>query len=158
MNLSKNFTLTELTKTSYPYDNTPPENYIRTLMLLCVYILQPIRDVMGAILVSSGYRGPEVNKAVKSKPTSQHAIAEAADIQFPGYGGNRVHEVFRWIIFESGIKFGQCILEHKSSRGVWWIHISLPRPYRENQESFMIIDGVKKDYSPEEVEGFLSYE
>jgi zinc D-Ala-D-Ala carboxypeptidase len=61
MLLSKSFTLNELTKsqeaTRLGIDNTPNEEQILNLKLLCENVLQPIRDFYGMPLsVSSGYR------------------------------------------------------------------------------------------------------
>lgn len=44
-------------------------------------ILQPLRDTWGKPLhINSGYRCPELNKAVGGKPTSQHLKGEACDV------------------------------------------------------------------------------
>lgn len=45
-------------------------------------VLQPLRDAYGKPLhVNSGYRCPELNKAVGGVATSQHVKGEAADIR-----------------------------------------------------------------------------
>lgn len=44
-------------------------------------VLQPLRDRVGHPLrINSGYRCPELNRAVGGVPTSQHVKGEAADI------------------------------------------------------------------------------
>lgn len=44
-------------------------------------LLQPLRDVWGGpLFINSGYRCPELNKAVGGVPTSQHVKGQAADI------------------------------------------------------------------------------
>lgn len=44
-------------------------------------VLQPLRDIVGRPLrINSGYRCPELNRAVGSFPTSQHVRGEAADV------------------------------------------------------------------------------
>lgn len=44
-------------------------------------LLQPLRDVWGGpLFINSGYRCPELNKAVGGVPTSQHAKGQAADV------------------------------------------------------------------------------
>ena len=44
-------------------------------------VLQPLRDAWDKPLaINSGYRCPEVNKAVGGVPTSQHTKGEAADV------------------------------------------------------------------------------
>lgn len=136
MQLSKSFTLEELTKTGTGLPNVPGAEEIAKLQWLAEELLQPIRDRFGPIKISSGFRSPEVNLAVGSKtPYSQHIKGEAADI-IPIDA--RLTEVFDWIVKESGLMFGQCILE----KGVW-IHISLPREGKPNQQA-LIFDG--KEY------------
>ena len=44
-------------------------------------VLQPLRDAWGKPLhINSGYRCPELNRAVGGKPTSQHLSGQAADV------------------------------------------------------------------------------
>lgn len=44
-------------------------------------ILQPLRDAWGGpLFINSGYRCPELNKAVGGVPTSQHCLGESADV------------------------------------------------------------------------------
>jgi zinc D-Ala-D-Ala carboxypeptidase len=61
MNLSKNFTLAELTKTSTGLSNALPKHLEENLQALVDNVLQPARDALGAIVVTSCYRSPEVN-------------------------------------------------------------------------------------------------
>ncbi len=52
------------------------------LAYLVATALEPIRATFGyPIHISSGYRCPEVNAALGSKPTSQHVLGQAADCQ-----------------------------------------------------------------------------
>lgn len=44
-------------------------------------ILQPLRNAWGGpLFINSGYRCPELNKAVGGVPTSQHVKGQAADV------------------------------------------------------------------------------
>src|SRR5690606_14313073 len=47
---------------------------------LCVELLEPIRDVLGPLRVTSGYRRPRVNAAVGGSSTSAHMSGWAADV------------------------------------------------------------------------------
>jgi zinc D-Ala-D-Ala carboxypeptidase len=62
MNLSRNFTLQELTKSDTAVrlgvDNNPNANQIEKLKLLCENILQPVRDHFGPVTITSGFRSP----------------------------------------------------------------------------------------------------
>ncbi len=89
MNLSKSFTLNELTKsqeaTRLGIDNTPNKEHILNLKLLCENVLQPIRDFYGMPLsVSSGYRSAALCEAIGSSNKSQHTKGQAADFEIFG--------------------------------------------------------------------------
>lgn len=48
---------------------------------LVLNILQPLRDAWGGpLFINSGYRSPELNKAVGGVETSQHCKGQAADV------------------------------------------------------------------------------
>jgi zinc D-Ala-D-Ala carboxypeptidase len=89
MNLSKNFTLAEMTYSQMAkdcnIDNTPDELATENLKLLCKHILQPIRDHYGKpVKVNSGYRSAEVNSLVRGSSVSDHVFGCAADIEIQG--------------------------------------------------------------------------
>lgn len=138
MKLTENFSLNELTRTDTGLPNEPGMIERANLKALCIFLLQPIRDRAGALQVSSGFRSEAVNKVVGGKSTSQHVDGAAADI-VPVEAD--IDEVMEWIVRESGLKFGQCIIENV--KGKRWIHISLPRSSRPNQQA-MTYDG--KEY------------
>lgn len=86
MQLTKNFTLKEFvhstTALKQGIDNTPPKSAMDNLTALAVEVLQPLRNTLGkALIINSGYRSPELNKAVGGVPTSQHLKGQAADIR-----------------------------------------------------------------------------
>ena len=89
MNLSTHFSLAEFTKSQTAerkgIDNTPTQDHIERMKILCVSVLEPIRTEFDKpIMINSGYRSPDLCEAIGSKPTSQHAKGEAADIVIPG--------------------------------------------------------------------------
>lgn len=135
MKLSENFNLSELTASTIVPDNSPCHEAEVRLLYLANYILQPIRDRWGAIKISSGFRGQRLNREVGGASTSQHLMGEAADI-IPTESD--IKEVYRWIVDESRIPFGQCIYEKVS--GSIWIHISLVRLDKPNNEA-LTFDG-----------------
>lgn len=84
--LTKNFTLAEFIRSTtaeqLDISNTPSSDVIENLKSLCVKVLQPLRNTLGkAIIINSGYRSAELNKAVGGVPTSQHRKGQAADIR-----------------------------------------------------------------------------
>jgi len=130
MRLSDHFTLDELTRSATAVrlgiDNTPPEAAIARLQALCVQVLEPIRAHFGLVIVDSGYRCAELNKAVRGSVASQHLQGEAADIVIPGVSAL---DVCRWIRDRSGITYDQLIQEGR------WTHISLAA--RANRHSVL---------------------
>ena len=135
--LSKNFTLRELTHTDTGLPNDPDMIEAAYLSLLARTLLQPIRNRWGRIKITSGFRCQAVNKKVGGNPESQHPKGEAADI-LPVEAD--INDVMKWIVKESGLNFGQCIIETVNSRK--WIHISLLRGDKPNQVA-MSYDGEK---------------
>ena len=85
--ISKNFTFTEFEYSSTAIalglkNEIPDDTVRRAIRLLVVNLLQPLRDAYGNLLViNSGYRSDEVNKAVGGSKKSQHLRGEAADIR-----------------------------------------------------------------------------
>jgi hypothetical protein len=68
-------------------NDIPPEKQ-PAVVALVKNILQPLRTETGwTCNVTSGYRSPEVNKAVGGVETSQHRTAEAADTVWTSLGG-----------------------------------------------------------------------
>lgn len=133
---TKNFSYDELIASSTAkrlgLDNTPTPEEKERLRQLAEDILQPIRDAWKApIVVTSGYRSEAVNKAVGGVKTSQHRLGEAADIKVGGKDRNK--KLFNFIykmISKGDIKVGQLIDEYNYQ----WIHISLPRKNKENNQ------------------------
>ena len=77
MYLSRNFSLSELTKSQTALrnglDNKPSIEEIVALTVLCNNILQPVRDKYGSFTPNSGFRTVELCKLVGSSEKSQHA-------------------------------------------------------------------------------------
>ena len=125
MNLSRNFTLQELTKSDTAIrmgiDNNPNADQIEKLKALCENILQPVRDHFGRVKVTSGFRSSELCVAIGSSVNSQHAKAEAADFECIDVDNA---ELFDWI--KSNLEPDQLILEFYTpgEPNSGWIHAS----------------------------------
>ena len=128
MKLSKNFSLEEFIRSDTAermgIDNVPKnEEVIENLRNLCLEVLQPLRDYVGApILINSGYRCPELNEALDGVKGSQHLSGQAADIHVE----NTEHllKMMHFIMDETD--FDQLIWE-KNKAGVQWLHVSHKR-------------------------------
>ena len=125
MNLSRNFTLSELTKSDTAIrkgiNNNPNAEQIEKLKTLCEKILQPVRDHFGRVKVTSGFRSPELCQAIGSSVNSQHAKAEAVDFEVIGVDNC---ELADWIDRE--LEWDQLSLEYYvlGEPNSGWIHCS----------------------------------
>ena len=79
MNLTRNFTLSELIKSDTAIrkgiNNNPNAEQIEKLKSLCENILQPVRDHFGRVKVTSGFRSPELCQAIGSSVSYTHLRA-----------------------------------------------------------------------------------
>ncbi len=118
----KYFTIAELcassTATAKGIDNTPTPGITQNLERLVANVLDPLREAWGKpIVVTSGYRCPELNKAVGGAKNSHHMQGMAADISTGNKVDNR--RLFQKIL-DLGLPFTQLIDE----KGFSWIHVS----------------------------------
>ena len=140
MKLSENFTLEELIRSNAAermgFDNVPKdEKVVENLRSLCLEVLQPLRDYVGApVHINSGYRCPELNMAVGGVKNSQHCRGEAADIRIASPTQGR--EWAAWI--EDNCRFDQMLLE-RNKNGAVWLHVSCKRKATKNRQSFKIL-------------------
>lgn len=145
MRLSKNFVLSEIIRSNTArrlnISNAPNKEHLRSLQILIRDLIQPMRDALGPIRISSGYRNPALNRAIGGSRKSQHCKGEALDIQFWKDGKMCNKEVYDWVI-EEGIEFDQMINEFDFA----WIHISLKDKGNRKQvlEAFHDEDGDTK--------------
>ncbi|EMP02333.1 D-Ala-D-Ala carboxypeptidase family metallohydrolase [Leptospira santarosai] len=143
MNLSKNFTLSELTVTGTGLVNVPEERQIVNLKRLCETILEPLREAIGKpIQINSGYRSPAVNRKIKGSITSQHMAGEAADICVSGMSTLDIVKM----IGKLNLPFHQLINEGTTT-GVTWVHVSVSplgiRPKKEVLNAFGVSGQMK---------------
>lgn len=150
MNLTQNFTLSEMTKSEtalrHGMDNTPGEVEIDNLKILAEKVLQPVRDhYTRGVKVNSGYRSPDVNAKVGGSRTSDHCRGMAADIEIPGVPN---HELAEWIA--QNLSFTQVILEFYT-RGVpdsGWVHVSYDPANLKKQTLTAVKENGKTVYLP----------
>ena len=148
MNLSPHYTFEEKTRTGQTSlqdkNREEAKAFIKPLTELA-QLLEVVRAHFGKPLqINSAFRGPAVNTAVGGSKTSQHMSGQAADIVVPGVA---LEVVFAWIVKESGIPYGQAILEGPGGK-VSWIHVSLGEPYRARDKSRQALTWDGKTYAP----------
>ena len=135
MKLSRSFTLEELTRSDTALrlnmDNTPTKEGIIKLRLLAANLLQPLRNVVGPIRITSGYRSPALSQAIGSSANSQHCRYEAVDCQYVFRKTMNNLKIYNALI-DLDLDFDQCILEFgkppptakKDTASPAWIHLS----------------------------------
>ena len=149
MNLTRNFSLSELTKSDTAIrkgiDNNPNPEQIDKLKTLCEKILQPVRDHFGRVTITSCYRSPELCIAIGSKVSSQHALAEAADFECIGVSNAEVSD---WI--NTHLSYDQLILEfwNPAEKNSGWVHCSYVEDSPRNQYLRAFREEGKTKYTP----------
>ena len=144
MQLSKHFTLSEMEKSQTAVrkgiSNKAGSGEIKNLTDLCYEVLEPVRIKFDKpVIITSGYRSPELCEAIGSKATSQHAKGQAVDFEIAGVPNIKVAY---WI--QNNCDFDQLILEYydPNDPAGGWIHCS----YNEkgaNRKQVLTYDGKK---------------
>ena len=140
MKLSKNFSLAEIehsnTAKRLGIKNEMSEEHLANMQNLIDNLIQPLRDSVGPIRVTSGYRSPQLNKAIGGSTRSQHSKGQALDLQYWKEGKMNNKVIYDWIL-DSGLEFDQIINEFDYA----WIHISL----KKNDNRGQILEAYKND-------------
>ena len=131
INLSPHFTLGEFCKTKTGIENVPNEAQVENLKRLCRWLEQLRRrwnNLYGEgddpIVINSGFRSPEVNKAVGGVPTSNHLTGCAVDIRCIG-----MEQALRYAAILLDISdlnhedYDELLIEQKGR--VIWIHFAV---------------------------------
>jgi len=145
MRLSKNFVLSEITRSNTArrlgISNEPEKKHMEGLQRIITNLIQPMRDALGPIRISSGYRSKELNRAIGGSNKSQHCKGEALDLQFWSEGKINNKAIYEWVL-DSGLEFDQMINEFDFT----WIHISLKKKDNRKQvlEAYKDEDGDTK--------------
>ena len=129
--LTPHFTLGELTKTSVKIDNVPNQEQVNNLKRVCGWLEQLRRrwnDLYGEgddpIIINSGFRSPEVNRAVGGATLSNHLTGCAVDIRCIG-----IEQALRYAAILLDISdlnnedFDELLIEQKAH--VYWIHFAV---------------------------------
>lgn len=143
MNLTEHFSLAELTASATAQrlgiDNHPGLEIISHLTQLAVQ-LERVRHALGdnPLIISSGYRCPELNKAVGGARRSAHMEGWAADFTCPAFGTPL--QIVK-ALAAANLPFDTLIQEGR------WVHISFRPGARRKVLTAHFTPGGKPTYS-----------
>jgi hypothetical protein len=128
MKLSENLSLAECLKsktaTRLGINNEPDDEWVvENLKSVAERVFQPCRDHFGVpIYVSSGYRSPDLNRAIGGSLRSQHMEGRALDLDCDVYGSVTNSELFKYI--RENLEFDQMVWEFGDDDNPNWVHVS----------------------------------
>jgi len=127
MKLSDNLSLSEVIKSNTAIrkgiNNSPTDDHLESLEDIANDIFQPLRNALGVIYVSSGYRSEDLNKAIGGSRKSQHSKGEALDLDNDNKNGAASNtEIFNYI--KDNLDFDQLIWEFGTDEKPDWVHVS----------------------------------
>lgn len=140
--LSANFYLDEFTRSEtaarHGIDNAISHNSSesRNLVLLCLEVLQPLRDALGPVTILSGYLCPALNKKIGGSKNSSHCDGLAAHIVVSGH---TPLEVAGWL--ENHVPFDQVIHEFGQ-----WTHASIALPWKSPRRERMTAINISRKF------------
>ena len=162
--LSQHFTLGELCKTSVKTadGNIPSHVHIENLKRLCGWLerlrqrynqmrnergeMKNVNDKMRngplpevPIIINSGYRSPQVNKAVGGAQNSNHLTGCAVDIRGLGIEQALRYAVILLDIADEGREVFDELLLERSPKGTYWLHFAVRPPSQENRRKIRFI-------------------
>lgn len=144
MKLAPNFALSEFEFSDYAarngLDNSVPVHLMPNVTRLARW-LQVFRERLATkfgpmpVVITSGYRGIQLNKAIGGSKTSAHCEALAADFHVPGMS---IDSLFAFIREEmADVPMDQVI--HEFGR---WIHLGLAKPNSQPRNQFLYAEKV----------------
>ncbi len=139
MQLTPHFALAEFTRSAKAaqlrLDNTPTGKALENLKRTAE-ILERVRAHLGVpIIITSGYRGPVLNKAVGGATSSDHLQGLAADVLAPKFG--TPYDVAKALAPHiDALGIGQIIYEVGANSR--WVHLSTRVPSKQSNRVITI--------------------
>ena len=137
--LSPNFTLGEFTKSgSHPeVYNIPSHEAIENMKRLCIWLEELRQRYNAPIRINSGYRSPQLNRAIGGVANSNHLTGCAVDIRV-----ENMEQLIRYaailldISNETHQDFDELLIE-RNKHGAIWLHFAV-RPSNNRRKVSLI--------------------
>ena len=126
--LGKYFTLKEMCATSTLLVNNPDDWQMVNLTRLVALCLDPLREAVGALKVTSGFRSKDVNKAVGGAVKSFHRHGLAVDCLSNDHSVEELVDKIEYL----ALPFDKLIMEYGKNRP--WLHWQIVEPNRTNRK------------------------
>lgn len=103
-------------------------------------LMQPLREHVGPIKITSGYRCLELNSTIGGSPRSQHMYnpKTGAACDFVHYRGEWTTTDLINAILELQLPFDQVILEYPDIHTGGWVHASVSGYQRPNRSEILV--------------------
>ena len=119
--------------------NEPNDEELQNLISIAQNVFEPLREYASKergrdtpLVVTSGYRSVELNKAIGGSATSDHCKGRALDIDIDWmYSDDDLINADLFYIIEDHLSFDQLIWEFGTDHNPSWIHVS----YRSEAEN-----------------------
>ena len=156
IHLSQHYTLGEMTKTGTGIPNIPSRVSIENLRNICenwleemrydyntLYCLKPGEDYetsqsVEPVIITSGFRSEDVNRAVGGSPSSNHLTGCAVDIRCAGFEqAVRYATILLDIADDTRQDYDELFIERKKG-GRYWLHFAV-RPENNRRKMMFLL-------------------
>lgn len=130
----KYFTYKELVRTDTGLPNSPAEWQQVVNLQRLAFFLDRLRDYMGsAVIVTSGFRSPEVNARVGGSKTSAHLQGLAADIVPKSRTQEDFKKMFAYLKPLAELKALDQLIVYRNGDTVKWLHVGFREDSLKNR-------------------------
>lgn len=111
-------------------DNTPTAEHLKNIKAIAENIFTPLRVYADSpIIITSFYRSPELNRAIKGASSSQHTKGEAIDLKSKLISNKALFDFIK-----NNLDFDQLIWEFGTEHAPQWVHVSYKRSGENRKE------------------------
>ena len=138
--LSEHFTLGEMTRSnSHPeIYNIPSHEAIANLKRVCTWLEELRKRYNQPIIINSGYRSPQLNRAIGGVATSNHLTGCAVDIRVSGMEQLIVYAAILLDISRDWQQEFDELLIEKNRHGAIWLHFAVRQ--KDNRKKILFIN------------------